>query len=413
MRVLVTSARAPHALAIIRSFGDKGWEVTAGDCTRLSPGLYSRFVNRRLVYPSVTEKPAEFIRTLLAELHLRHYDLLFPAFEDLFLIARVRDKLPPNLPHLVPPYDQLMLVHNKASLARFCEQHGISSPHTIQPKNEAELEQAASETAYPVIIKLAETNNSTGLTIAKDVETLRSRYLKLVKFYSLTGEQWPLLQAKIDGEMIYSLFMADQGRVVGQLVYRPLMMFPDGGGTAFYREAIRHAPVEEVSRKCIAALGWHGFIGLDYIVDRGTGTAYLIDVNPRPSPAYNLGLAAGVDFTQQFIDLAQKKSPRPNLEPREGVRSKILFVEILWFLFQLLPGKGYFQRARKAFTVFRKRNFIPDIHRRDDKKPSLVMALFVYYFMFIINTIKPSRGGYMFGCNYDRALADRMLKEAE
>jgi len=411
MNALITAARAPHALAMIRSFGEKGWRVTAGDSTRLSMGLYSRHVAKKLLYPEVTEKPKEFLQTILHELENTPYDLLCPTFEEIFLLARVRDKLDQLVPHLVPPYEELLALHNKASLAELCARHGVPSPMTLQPASLDELDAKADELAYPVVIKLAETNNSLGLNYADDAEQLRKRYRKLVNFFRLEPAQYPLVQQKIEGEILFSLFFADRGETVGQLIYRPLRMFPEGGGTAFYREAIRHERIERLAHDFIAKLNWHGFIGFDFIIDKNDGTPYLIDANPRPTPAYNTGLAAGIDFTQMLINLSTKKKPVPNLTPREGVRSKMLFVEILWFCFQFLPGKSYFRRVRDALSVFKKRVFVPDVHRRDDRLPSLILTLYTNWFMFVINTIKPRRGGFMYGCNYDRALANKVLDD--
>ena len=123
-------------------------------------------------------------------------------------------------------------------------------------------------------------------------------------------------------------------------------------------------------------------------------------------PAFMTGHAAGVDFTGMFIDLAGGGHPEPQLEPKPGVRSKLWFVHWLWFSFQLLPGRRWLGRIGEAFRSLRIRGFVPDIHRPDDRAPSLITALFVPYFMFVINTLKGARGGYMYGCNYDRRLGE-------
>jgi len=409
LRVLVTSSRSPHALAAIRSFGEKGFEVTAGDNTRLSPGMYSRYAARRLLYPSATEKPVAFIEALLEELRRTPYDLLFPTFEDIFVISRQRERFSELVRHLVPPYDRMMAVHNKSSLAELCTVHDVPAPHTATPASLDDLEPIAADLDYPVILKLAEGNNSLGLSQARNPQELCKRYRKLVRFFSLEPGRFSLIQKKVEGDLIFSLFLADRGNVVGQLIYKPIRMFPEGGGTAFYRESIRHEQAEQIAADFIEKLGWHGFIGFDFMIERGTGVPYLLDANPRPSPAYNTGLASGVDFTQQFVDMAQEKKPAVMLKPTEGVRSKTLFVEIIWFGFQFLPGKGYFKRVRDAMSVFKKRVFVNDVHRSDDRLPSLVLAIFVWYFLFVINVIKPKRGGFMFGCNYDRAIADKSM----
>jgi len=455
VRVLVTSARSPHALAAIREFGRRGWEVSAADCTRLAPGLHSRWVGRRLVWPSVTERPGEWIDACLRELGRGDTDLLFPTFEETFLVSRFRDALSRHAAVLVDDYDKLLRVHHKVSLNAVARDAGVDVPETWQPADEADLARIRDRLPYPVVLKLPDANNSRGLAFCDDADALarawRDRVAAFGPATDRSGDRaaapgpaadraapsgpagddlrLPVIQRRVDGDVLYGLFLADRGRTVGALLYEPLLMFPDGGGTAFHRRSVRNAAVEEASARLIRALEWHGFLGLDFIVERGTGRdrgggsepatgrPLLIDANPRTTPALLTGQAAGVDFVGMAIDLARGGRPEPQVEPVPGVRTKLWFVHWLWFSFQILPGRGWWRRVRAAFASLRIRGFVPDVHRRDDPRPSLFMALFVPWFLFAIDALKGPRGGpprgglprggFMYGCNYDRATADR------
>ena len=400
MRVLITSSRTPHALAAIRSFGKKGWEVTAGDSTRLSAGGFSKYASHRLIYPSMTEKPQKFLEAILEEVSKTKYDLLFPTFEEIFLFARFQDIFSKFTTLLLSDYKLFMKLHHKMSLNTICEKLNISVPPTWQPHDFDHLEKLADEIPLPAIIKLPDVNNSLGLTLVDTKEEMIKGYKKLVKFFDLKGDRMPMIQKRIDGELLFSLFIANKGETTGSLIYKPITMFPDTGGTAFYRESVRNDVAEKQGMELIKELGWHGFIGFDYILDSADNTPYLIDANPRPNPAFQTGEAAGVDFTQMAADIAQNLIPQKNLDPKPGVKSKTLFVEIIWFVFQLMPGKSWGSRVKKAFSVFRKREFVPDVHRKDDRLPSFILYLFVNYFLFIVNAVKPKSGGFMFGCNY-------------
>jgi predicted ATP-grasp superfamily ATP-dependent carboligase len=408
LRVLITSTRTPHALAAVRSFGEKGWEVTAGDSTRLSMGKFSRFVTKRLLYPPMTERPTQFVEALLHEVSTTKYDLIFPTFEEIFLIARFRKQFAEHTTVLLSDYDDFMRIHHKTSLTNLSRELGVPVPPTVQPADLAEMEALAEELPYPAVIKLPDVNNSLGLSFAENANELKKKYAKLVKFFRLSGRRMPLIQKKIEGDLIFSLFLADRGETVGTLIYKPIRMFPEGNGTAFYRESIRNQVAEKSGAALIEKLKWHGFIGFDFIVDNDTGKPYLIDANPRPNPAYQTGLGAGVDFTQMSIDMATGNEPEPNLEPREGVRFKTLFVETIWFAFQFAPGKHWWRRVKDAFSVFKKRTFNPDVHRKDDRLPSFMMYLYINYFLFVINPIKPKTGGYCYGCNFTLDTADKV-----
>jgi predicted ATP-grasp superfamily ATP-dependent carboligase len=400
MKILVTSARTPHALGAIRSFGDKGHEVVAADCTDLAPGLHSRFVSQRRLTPPMTERPREWAAWLLEEIRVGKYDLLFPTFEEIFLVARMQDLLRGRVGLLLSPYEMFQRVHHKAALAGAAAGAGVRVPETHQPDGAEAVKKLTEIITYPAVIKLPDVNNSLGLTFVDTPEALVESHAKLVTEYGLSGKRLPVIQPKIEGELLFSLLLADHGETVGQLFYKPLRMFPEGNGTAFYREVVRSPAAEAAAQTFVRHLGWHGFIGFDVIIEKKTGEPVLIDANPRTTPALQTGLKAGVDFTGMAIDISRSAKPSANLAPREGVRTKTLFVEILWFLNMTRIGRGYFKRWREALSVFRKRTFYPDIHRKDDRRPSWYMTLFVFYFLFVINPKRKTNGGFCYSCNY-------------
>lgn len=356
----------------------------------------------------MSENPQLFVDALLQEVSTTHYDLLFPTFEETFLVSRFRDLFSKYTNVLVSDYNLFMKLHHKGSLTRMAKDLGIPVPPTWQPENIVELERLAGEVPFPAIIKLPDVNNSLGLTVVESKKQLVQKYKSLVKFFRLSKDRMPLIQKAIEGDLLFSLFLANHGETVGTLIYKPLRMFPEGGGTAFYRESIRNNIAEKSGMKLIEKIRWHGFIGFDFILDPQTQEPCLIDANPRTSPAFQTGEVAGVDFTQMAIDLCRDKKPKSNLQPTEGVRSKTLFVEIIWFVFQFLPGKNWSKRIKTALSVFKKRYFNPDVHRSDDPWPSLVLYFYVNYFLFIINPIKPRTGGFCFGCNYNLDTASRI-----
>ena len=68
--------------------------------------------------------------------------------------------------------------------------------------------------------------------------------------------------------------------------------------------------------------------------------------------------------------------------------------------------RGWWQRVKRVFASFGDETLRPDVHEKTDKKPSWVLALYVPYFMFVIDTLKGRRGGYMYGCNFDGQTAE-------
>lgn len=399
MKILITSARTPHALNAIRQFGECGCTVVSADCTRLAPGLHSRFVAERRITPPMTEHPREWADWLRAEVRGGGYDLVFPCFEEIFVVAAIADELRAHTSLVVSDFETMMRVHDKTRLAGAVRPFGITVPETAQPQTDDELHALAARLAYPAIIKMPDANNSLGLAVVHGSDELIETYARTIRSLNVPSHRRPVVQPKIEGRLIYTLALADHGGLAAFLAYRPLMSFPDAGGTAFYRETTTEPAAERVAEDFVRGLGWHGFVGMDVIVDANE-KAWLIDANPRPTPAYQTGRAAGVDFTRIFLEIAEGRRTAPRPAAQSGVRTKTLFVELIWFFMLLLPGRGWLARVRRALTIFRPKPHIPDVHRSDDPWPSVAMVLFVPWFMFVITPIKKENAGFCYSCNF-------------
>ncbi|MCC6157928.1 MAG: ATP-grasp domain-containing protein [Deltaproteobacteria bacterium] len=408
MKVLITSARTPHALNAIRQFGESGCTVIAADCTRLAPGLYSRFAAERRITPPMTERPREWADWLRAELRGGGYDLVFPCFEEIFVVAAIAGELREFTSLVVPDFETMMRVHDKTRLADTMRALAIAVPETAQPQSDDELRELAGGLPYPAIIKMPDANNSLGLAVVNGPDELIETYARTIRFLNVPPHRRPVVQPKIEGRLVYTLGLADRGTLAAFLAYRPLMSFPDTGGTAFYRETTIEPAAERLAERFVSGLGWHGFIGMDVILDRDE-KAWLIDANPRPTPAYQTGRAAGVDFTSIYLDIAGGRRSGSRPAARAGVRTKTLFVELIWFFMLLLPGRGWLARARRALTFFTPKPHIPDIHRADDPWPSVAMSIFVPWFMFIITPVKKENAGFCYSCNFTGETRRKLL----
>ncbi|MEE8408879.1 MAG: ATP-grasp domain-containing protein [Myxococcota bacterium] len=401
MRALVTSVRAPHALAILRGLARRGWTVTAADTTRFSPGIYSRLASRRLVLPNLSDAPAKWSAALIAELQARPYDLLVPGFEDAFMVARLGDRVTANTRVLGENFRKLMRVRHKPALGELARQIGASIPETWQPEDVEQLRGVAGDLPYPVVLKLPAANNSLGLATATDPASLVKAWRALHKRHGLLHGGMPLIQRRVDGDQISTLAIAQDGMTLGLVTYESLLMFPEGGGTAFCRRSLHHPEVEALTAKLLSHLEWTGFMGLDFIVDARTGRPLLIDANPRPTPALQVGLRAGVDFIEIIDAMARGKTAlrRPIAVP--GAKTRTLFVYLLWIAFMLVPGRGWRQRLKRVKDARRHADADPDFHDAEDKRPSWLMAFYVPFFMLVIEPLRGVRGGYMYGATYD------------
>ena len=80
MKALVTDGHWRKTLAVVRSLGRKGVQVTVGERTALNTSFFSRYCSRRLVYPSPRRYPDQFIEFILELIQLFDHRFLCRGF---------------------------------------------------------------------------------------------------------------------------------------------------------------------------------------------------------------------------------------------------------------------------------------------------------------------------------------------
>ena len=67
-----------------------------------------------------------------------------------------------------------------------------------------------------------------------------------------------------------------------------------------------------MSRRIVRRLGLSGFFGFDFMLETGTGNAYLIEVNPRSTQVGHLSLGAGHDLPAALYAALSGKTVQPS-----------------------------------------------------------------------------------------------------
>ena len=129
-RVLVTDAQMRNSLAIIRSLGKKGIEVTGAEETRFATGFFSKYCNHRVVYPSPNRFPDQFTEYLLDTVKRDRYDAIFPVTDSTVIpIAKYKEEFSRYTLVPLPDYSVLMQVIDKAgAMAGHDKKHGRPAP---------------------------------------------------------------------------------------------------------------------------------------------------------------------------------------------------------------------------------------------------------------------------------------------
>ncbi len=352
MRLLATGTSTFFAARLLQGFGELGVSATAADSSFWSGSKSLPNVTQRLCVPSPSRDPERYLDLIERELDRQHYDLLLPTFEEGLLFAQQADVLRSRVKLLLPPFETMWQLHHKPSLHQFCTRLGLPSPRTSTPQSNAELLPLLGQLRYPVVLKPPAGNNSVGRVFCETPEDLVREFQQHANQSHSVAAEPPLVQEKIIGRPIYTLMLCDAGRKVAEVIYRPLRTFPDDGGTSVIRESIAHPDIAEITETIARETSWTGFLGFDFLVDEVTRTPYLIDANPRPNPAVQLGFCAGLNWASLLMEMAQGHHPA-RVMPRLGVRVRSGVLDWAWLLHGLKPGRDWMARSRQRLREFR------------------------------------------------------------
>ena len=375
-RVLILDGMWNKSLAAVRSLGRKGFNVTAGERTRFATALFSRYCNKKLIYPSPTEKQEEFLEYLEHELMDTHYDMVFPmefSTQIILTNAITRQKLEQYTKIPFADADLAIKINDKAFLMQYAVKNGINIPTTYFVNGKEDIENIADKITYPVLIKPRVSSGSRGIIYVKNKNELASSYFKVHEKYP-----FPIVQECISiGGNAYGvgLLLNFKSEVRASFVYKRIREYPINGGPSTLRESVKKEDVREIAESLLKSLGWIGIAHVEFKIDPKDGKPKLLEVNPRFWGSLQLAVEAGVDFPYLLYRMAMDGDIHPVEDYRTGVKCRWLIPgDILHFIknperFKLKP----------SFFNFRIKDDIISLH---DPLPILGRVLSALTFLY-------------------------------
>lgn len=273
-RVLVTSARLPFALDTIRKLGEAGHVVFAADSEGSAPGLGSKHVEQPLVVPPPYAEPLAFVERIVEIVRSQGIDLVMPAFEEAFLLARHRGDLPPGVELFTSDFEALVRLHDKSKLVELARELDIPIAPSRIVRSDAELEAALGE-FDPYFARPAFGRG--GVELLTNHGALAGA-LDPAKCHPTEAVPW-IVQGYVEGTDVCTFSMAHHGRLVLHSTYEHPKTIADAGGIVF--ESVDCEETLGIVRRVVEALDYHGHISFDFL--RGADGIYLVECNPRPT----------------------------------------------------------------------------------------------------------------------------------
>jgi len=330
-KVFVTDAGLRNTVAVMRSLGKKGIEVTGGEGSALAMGFYSKYCKKRVIYPSPKNSPEKWLDFVLRELSCDRYDMMLPMDDDtVALAARNKELLSKYARIPVPDYDTLMKAKNKAITYEYAIKNNIPFPKTYFVNNLKEVEKLNNRIPFPVVIKPKEGSGARGIVYVKDRETLYCEYLKVHQKY-----EFPLIQEYIPpGGSTYGVFLLlnEDSEVRAVFAHKRIREFPISGGPSTLRKGVWRPDLIMLGFKLLRSMEWFGIAMVEFKEDPRDGIPKLMEVNPRFWGSLELSILSGVDFPYLLYRMVVDGEINPVTTYRIGIRCRWLVGDILHFL---------------------------------------------------------------------------------
>lgn len=375
-KVLVLDAQLRNSLAIIRSLGKAGFQVTAADDTKVSTGMFSRYCNKRMVYPS-PKNEEKFIEYLLDYVKQNKFEMIFPV-SDATVMPIVRNKEEFSRYTIVPypDYDILNKAEDKAETLKLALAGNIACPRTYFITSREKILELKDTFEYPLVIKPRISYGSRGISLCRSPGELIKKYDRVCSQYDR-----PLIQEYVPngGQLgVYALLNFDSElRAVS--VQKRLRCYPVSGGPSTFRETIDDPELVETAYRLLKALRWRGIAMVEFRVDPRDGLPKLMEINPRFWGSLQLSILSGIDFPLLLYKLYTEGDIEAVTNYRKGVRCRWLLPgDILWYLSS--PNK-----IRNLPEFIRYEN--DDIISLNDPGPTLGFVL-AMRFLFDLNMWK-------------------------
>jgi len=337
--VIITYGWNRIGYIILRSLASRGLKVAVGDSLKVAMAKFSCSANLIFSYPSFYLYPQGFISSISQVLQNVGAKVYIPAYEEVFIVAKYREKFPKDAIIPITHFDNLVKVHRKDLLYNLASQLRIPVPLTYRPSSLDDVKNLKRELKYPVVIKTLYTNSAKGIFYAHNPAQLCQLYKSIVDEFRLAPSRYPLIQEYIEGDGWGVSLLFNHGNLRAKFTHRRLREKNYRGGTSTRRISAENPLIEEYAIRLLSSLAWHGVAMVEFKYNERLKKGWLIEVNPRFWGSLALPVACGVDFPYLLYKVATEGDVQPVLDYKKGVTARWILGDFLALVDRIINDK--------------------------------------------------------------------------
>ncbi|MFD9863515.1 carboxylate--amine ligase [Streptomyces alboflavus] len=327
----------------IRSLGRLGIPMYAITEDRYTPAAVSRYLTRAFPWPTTgVEDPAYLVEGLLRiGRRIGRPTVLIPTDEEAaVLIAEHQRELREAdfggflFPPVAPALPRRLA--SKQGLHELCVEHGLTSPASVCPQSQEDVEKFAATARFPVVAKNREAFQRRQQPAVNGTTRINTPagLLELARDWGerpgvILQEYLPREQA--EDWVVHAYFDTDSAPLALFTGVKVRSWPPHAGMTAM-AYVVDNPELADFAARFIKEIGFAGVIDLDLRFDRRDGQYKLLDFNPRMGAQFRLFESeSGIDVVRA-MHLHLTGRPVPEGEQRAGHRYVVENIDLPAYL---------------------------------------------------------------------------------
>lgn len=327
-KVFVPDGRSMATVAIVRSLGKTGKEITLGNESRISAAAFSKYVKHRIVYPSPEKYPDIFSSEMYKLIKKEKYDVVMPVRDaTTILLSKLKNRLNKYTKIPIPNYETVMNGRNKGQTLKIALDIDIPCPKTYF--EEEDIYKLKESFEYPLLIRACESSGSRGIVRVDSPERLMSEYHNLkIQFGDVIVQEYiPHLGDAYNVSALFNQY--SEPRAV--FAMKKIRQYPITGGPTAFAESIEGTEVKKYAVKLLKEMNWIGVAEVEFLFDERDKKPKLLEINPRFWNPLSLAIDSGVDFPSMLYDMAMNGDIKPVNNYKLGVKWRYYIYDLLCF----------------------------------------------------------------------------------
>jgi hypothetical protein len=229
------------------------------------------------------------------------------------------------------------VVYARAAFMEMAEREGVRIPKTGVIANLDDFRNWIIRNGFPAVLKANGTSGGDGVRIVRTLEEAESairllqappRVLRAAK-HALLDDDLTLVspalhrrkfvvnaQTFVDGKETTSAVACWKGKVLAALHFEVIRKTSSVGHATVVR-LIENSEMSAAAEKMVERLKLSGVHGFDFMLEKQTGNAYLIEINPRATQVGHLALGPGRDIPAALYAALSGEAVQPSQKVSE------------------------------------------------------------------------------------------------